>query len=212
MLRLFGLDLPVADWAKEEGVADSEVQQRILDLVVRKMAEKAASWGPEVMRDVEKSLLLQVLDQVWKEHLLGLDHLRHGIGLRAYGQKDPLNEYKGEAFEMFNAMLEDLDERVTLLLSHMELQITGPDGARMTFGPPRPSGATRESFEDPAFARESDPRENEDRQNYGDAVVMTRPDVAVDPADPTTWGKVGRNQACPCGSGRKYKHCHGRDS
>ena len=208
MLRLFGLDLPVADWAKEEGVADTEMKDRIVELVVRKMADKAATWGPEIMRDVEKNLLLQVLDQVWKEHLLGLDHLRHGIGLRAYGQKDPLNEYKGEAFEMFNAMLDDLDERVTQLLSHMELQIAGPDGGRLTFGP-RPSGPTRESFEDPAFARESDPRLDDERQNYGDAVVMTRPDVAVDPADPSTWGKVGRNQACPCGSGRKYKHCHG---
>ena len=114
ILRIFGLDLPVADWAKEEGVADSEIKERIVALVTRKMADKAATWGPDVMREVEKSLLLQVLDQVWKEHLLSLDHLRHGIGLRAYGQKDPLNEYKGEAFEMFNTMLGDLDERVTI--------------------------------------------------------------------------------------------------
>ena len=127
VLRVFGLDLPVQEWAQEEGVADAEVRERITDSVAKKMAEKAATWGPEVMRDVEKSLLLQVLDQVWKEHLLAMDHLRQGIGLRAYGQKDPLNEYKSEAFEMFNDMLTELDDRITLILSQMELQVTGVD-------------------------------------------------------------------------------------
>ncbi|MDP7100523.1 MAG: preprotein translocase subunit SecA, partial [Rhodospirillales bacterium] len=125
-LRLFGLDLPVEDWGKEEGVADEQILERINDAANRKMAEKAASWGPVVMRDIEKNLLLQVLDQVWKEHLLALDHLRQGIGLRAYAQKDPLNEYKGEAFDMFNGMLTELDERITIILAHMELQLTDP--------------------------------------------------------------------------------------
>jgi len=125
--RLFGLDLPTTEWAKEEGVADEQILERITEAVTHKMAEKAATWGLEVMRDVEKSLLLQVLDQVWKEHLLSLDHLRQGIGLRAYAQKDPLNEYKGEAFDMFNAMLAELDERITVILAQMELQFSDPN-------------------------------------------------------------------------------------
>ena len=149
MKRIFGLDLPVSEWAKEEGVADAEVEDRILDRVNRKMAEKAATWGPEIMRDVEKSLLLQILDQVWKEHLLSLDHLRQGIGLRAYGQKDPLNEYKGEAFEMFNGMLDELDERVSQVLAHMELQLTGIDEMGIF---DRDAPETVEGYQDPAFA------------------------------------------------------------
>ena len=206
-LRIFGLDLPVADWAKEEGVADSEIKERIVTQVTRKMADKAATWGPEVMREVEKSLLLQVLDQVWKEHLLALDHLRHGIGLRAYGQKDPLNEYKGEAFEMFNAMLGDLDERVTLLLAHIELRTTNFDQNTLHFGP-APTNV-RETTQDPAFAQ--------DRAGdgaYGDAVTSGISGArggadVIDAQNPETWVRTGRNQPCPCGSGRKYKHCHG---
>jgi preprotein translocase subunit SecA len=156
------------------------------------------------MREVEKSLLLQVLDQVWKEHLLALDHLRHGIGLRAYGQKDPLNEYKGEAFEMFNAMLSELDDRVTLILSHMELQVADPAQLR---APPRQPVHVQESFQDPAFAEAAPARP---RGNYGDATSAVARAATLDPNDPTSWGKTGRNEPCPCGSGRKYKHCHGQ--
>ena len=112
VLRIFNLDLPLTEWAAEEGIADEEIRTRLLDITDRKMAEKAANYGADVMRMVEKSLLLQILDQVWKEHLLSLDHLRQGIGLRAYGQRDPLNEYKREAFALFEAMLERLRERV----------------------------------------------------------------------------------------------------
>mgnify|MGYP000203419233 CR=1 FL=1 len=220
VLRIFGLDLPVADWAKEEGVADTEVNERITQAVARKMAEKAATWGPEVMRDVEKSLLLQILDQVWKEHLLALDHLRQGIGLRAYGQKDPLNEYKSEAFDMFNAMLDELDERITLVLAHIQIQLSGIDEMGIF---DREAPETQETFEDPAFANSGDGGRGGDREaalvnggsTYGDAVQPTQPlqsrqaSSVVDPQDPSTWGKVGRNAPCPCGSGKKYKHCHG---
>ncbi len=101
VLRIFNLDLPIVAWAKEEGIADEEIRQRLRTAADGKMAEKAANYGPDVMRMVEKSLLLQILDQLWKEHLLALDHLRQGIGLRAYGQRDPLNEYKRESFELF---------------------------------------------------------------------------------------------------------------
>jgi preprotein translocase subunit SecA len=101
--RILGLDLPIADWAKEEGIADTEISERLLQASDRKMAEKAANYGPEIMRDVEKSLLLQLLDQMWKEHLLTLDHLRQGIGLRVW-QRDPLNGYKREAFNLLETV------------------------------------------------------------------------------------------------------------
>ena len=215
-LRLFGLDLPVEDWAKEEGVADEQILERINDAANRKMAEKAASWGPEVMRDVEKNLLLQVLDQVWKEHLLALDHLRQGIGLRAYAQKDPLNEYKGEAFDMFNGMLTELDERITIILAHMEPQLTDPselglhgtsdtfeitqDTAGFGYGDELLEGGEYEEGEFGGTGLEEMPA--------SPVVVRESADV-IDPEDPATWGKVGRNAPCPCDSGKKFKHCHG---
>ncbi len=216
ILRLFGLDLPVADWTKEEGVADGEIKERITDAANRKMAEKAATWSPEVMRNVEKNLLLQVLDQVWKEHLLGLDHLRQGIGLRAYAQKDPLNEYKGEAFETFNGMLTELDERITMILSHMQLQFTDENGADMF---ERQQGETFENFKDPAFIDAEPESIYEDAELAGGTglneltttpLVFRESASVIDPDDPSTWGKVGRNAPCPCGSGKKFKQCHGK--
>jgi len=183
--RVLNLDLPIIDWAKEEGIADQEILHRILEAATAKMAAKEAEYGPETMRMVEKSLLLQILDQVWKDHLLQLDHLRQGISLRAYGQRDPLNEYKREAFNLFEAALDDLRERVTSVLAHVELRVGDPDlGAALTPPPPQ--------------AQEIHP----------DPVSAIAP-VQIDPNDPNTWGLVSRNAPCPCGSGRKYKHCHG---
>src|SRR5690606_27461450 len=145
-LRLLALDLPIADWAKEEGIDADTVRERILQASDRKMAEKAANFGPDIMRMAEKSLLLQLLDQAWKDHLLALDHLRHGIQLRAYGQRDPLNEYKREAFEMFESMLDRLRETVTGVLSHIEIR--RPEEAI----PERRPQAMQESRRDPALA------------------------------------------------------------
>ncbi len=213
--RLFALDLPVAEWAKEEGIADDEIKARITDAVERKMAEKAANYGPEIMRMAEKSILLQVLDQAWKDHLLQLDHLRQGINLRAYGQRDPLNEYKREAFELFERMLKTLRETVISLLSHIEIRVAPqePEPA-MPSEPDR--SRYRELHPEPAFANGGDEPPRMGRDGGGTAAaVRTAPrraaaGAALDPADPTTWGKVARNAPCPCGSGRKYKHCHGR--
>jgi preprotein translocase subunit SecA len=215
-LRLFGLDLPVEDWGKEEGVADEQILERINDAANRKMAEKAASWGPVVMRDIEKNLLLQVLDQVWKEHLLALDHLRQGIGLRAYAQKDPLNEYKGEAFDMFNGMLTELDERITIILAHMELQLTDPrelglhgttdtfeitqDTAEFGYGDDLLYGEAYEEGEFDGTGLSELP---------ASPLVVRESAAVIDPENPSTWGKVGRNASCPCDSGKKFKHCHG---
>src|SRR2546430_8118933 len=133
-LRLPALDLPLADWAKEEGIGGEEVRERITAAADRKMAEKSANYGPELMRMAEKSLLLQLLDQAWKDHLLSLDHLRQGINLRAYAQRDPLNEYKREAFELFEEMLVNLRQQVTSVLSHVELRMAPPPPEMTPFG------------------------------------------------------------------------------
>ncbi|MEE2999138.1 MAG: preprotein translocase subunit SecA [Pseudomonadota bacterium] len=206
-MRIFGLDLPVDEWAKEEGVADEQILERIIEATNKKMAEKAANWGLDVMREVEKNLLLQVLDQVWKEHLLALDHLRQGIGLRAYGQKDPLNEYKGEAFDMFNGMLRELDERITTILAQMEIQLTDPSEIGQTTG-----SETFEISQDPNYAGhfgESEYENMNENEIASSPILLRESADIIDPEDPSTWGKVGRNSACPCESGKKFKHCHG---
>jgi len=197
-MRVLGLDLPIAEWAEEEGIADEEIRQRITDASDRKMAERAVRYGPDIMRMAEKSLLLQLLDQHWKDHLLSLDHLRQGIGLRAYGQRDPLNEYKREAFDLFEAMLVRLRESVTMVLSHLELRFAPPES---DMGP-RPATGTREHRPGNGQDRVPPPRRV--------AVAGRVAADARDPGDTGTWGKVGRNERCPCGSGKKYKHCHGR--
>ena len=201
--RVFDLDLPFGAWASEEGVGPVEIRERLAHEVDRQMAEKAANYGRDLWRMVEKNLLLQILDQHWKEHLLALDHLRQGIGLRAYGQRDPLNEYKSEAFALFESLLTELREHVTTLLAHVELHLERREGM-----PPAPTSPQ------PADIQEShiDPLTGEDEMEFAaagsGALVKERP--KVDPADPSTWGKVPRNSRCPCGSGRKYKHCHGK--
>ena len=206
VLRIFGTDLPVRDWAKEEGIADREIRERLTDITDRRMAEKAANFGPEVMRSVEKSLLLQLLDQLWKEHLLTLDHLRQGIGLRAYAQRDPLNEYKQEAFEMFQEMLDSLRERITQVLNHVELQLDSPDDAIFQHS----EQEMIESRTDPAFANDSRALGEDSITEMPPLPTSTRKAAAdIDPNDPSTWGRVSRNEPCPCGSGNKYKRCHG---
>ena len=152
---------------------------------------------------------MQLFDQSWKDHLLHLDHLRQGIGLRAYGQKDPLNEYKREAFNLFSDLLTGLREQVVSLLATLQLRMEPPPmpemPAQMQRGP-RGSGAGRGACsDDPAF----DPAD----PDGGGVATLQRPRAdagAVDPNDPATWGKVARNAPCPCGSGKKFKHCHGR--
>ena len=205
-LRVFGLDLPITDWAKEEGIADEEILERLSKAVEERMAAKTAAYGPEIMRDVEKSLLLQLLDQLWKDHLLSLDHLRQGIGLRAYAQKDPLNEYKREAFHLFDDMLNMLRERVTQVLAHVELEVA-PDEALFQQSPQQ----VTETRQDPAFVGEAAFAGGDGEEALALAPVMRRQAAeTVDPDDPATWGRVSRNVACPCNSGRKYKHCHGK--
>ena len=196
--RVFNLDLPVVEWGREEGIAEEAIHTRLTEAIDSAAASKAANYGPEVMRYIEKSLLLQMFDTVWKEHLLALDHLRQGIGLRAYGQRDPLNEYKAEAFALFNAMLDDLRERVVSTLSRVELSAEPPPLPRAL-----PAGMV-ENFAAPALAG-ADQFGGGEAWQMGEAALL-----AFDANDPTTWGGTQRNAPCPCGSGKKYKHCHGR--
>tara|TARA_B100001123_G_scaffold328215_1_gene369298 strand:- start:6388 stop:9096 length:2709 start_codon:yes stop_codon:yes gene_type:complete len=196
--RILGLELPISQWAKEEGIADEEVRQRVINASDRAIAEKVANYGPEVMRMVEKTLLLQLLDQHWKDHLLQLDHLRSGIGLRAYGQRDPLREYQGEAFSMFEAMLSSLREQVTTALCHVQLRLDEEPKIRQPT-----SGNIVESRVNPFDAK---PEETQPKPHP----PPRRTSQALDPGNPSTWGKVPRNAPCPCDSGKKYKQCHGK--
>ena len=203
--RLLGLDLPLSDWAKEEGIADQEITERLIDESDKKMAAKAASARSEVWRQVEKSIVLQMLDQQWKEHLLHLDHLRQGINLRAFGQKDPLNEYKTEAFAAFEIMLDTMREMVTQTLSLVEINFDGVGADLMM-----PGSAPQEMHEgrdDPALEGEGSVMPGQQTDNVRPLPVQER--RPFDKNDPNTWGKVPRNAPCPCGSGKKYKHCHG---
>ncbi len=210
-LRILALDLPIEDWANEEGIADEGILQRLIEAGDRKMAEKAALYGAETLRTVEKGLLLEILDQTWKEHLLGLDYLRQGINLRAYGQRDPLNEYKTEAFAMFEKMLRQLRVNVTQYLCHLELSFETPDELEMFAHPEMPSDIY-ETRLDPALAGQDGAYGG--GEVYGgeepSGTVRYASGENLDPNDPTTWGKVSRNAPCPCGSGKKYKFCHGR--
>ena len=232
-IRILGLDLPIKEWAAEEGIADEEIRERLIKASASKMAAKTANYGAELMRMAEKSLLLQLLDQAWKEHLLALDHLRQGIGLRAYGQKDPLNEYKREAFNMFEEMLNSLRETVTSVMCHLELSIDAEELAAMEEAE-YASQEMHETRTDPAFADGGNKGSGNRGQGMHPAAVMqpaganvlsASADPAdappgwvldkglgrwVDPGDPETWGKVPRNAVCPCGSGKKFKHCHGK--
>ena len=204
-LRLFNLDLPVVDWSKEEGIADQEIRERITEASDKKMAARIANYGVEIWHSVEKQVLLSVLDKQWKDHLLSLDHLRHGIALRAYGQRDPLNEYKKEAFELFEAMLGQVRDEVTMLLSRLEVHVNTPDAMQLQRKPQE----MHETRQDPALAGAG--AAPGDAPAEAPQPTQTRAAAAkIDPNDPSTWGKVPRNAPCPCGSGKKYKQCHGK--
>ena len=214
---VFGIGLPIDEWANEEGIADQEIEERILKAVDEKAQAKELDVGPESFRQIEKMVLLQTLDHLWREHLVTLEHLRQVIGFRAYGQRDPLNEYKSEAFVLFESVLSRLREAVTGQLMHVEL--APPDQQPELQAPELP----------PMEAHHVDPFSGYDELALADAAIAAegrtapppaekRPPLqtrkkseAVDPGDPATWGKTARNSACPCGSGKKYKHCHGKN-
>ena len=200
--KVLTLQLPIDEWVKEEGIAEEEVRERMVRAADEHMAAKVAKYGADIMRYVEKSVLLQTLDHLWREHLVMLDHLRQVIGLRGYGQRDPLNEYKSEAFSLFDTLLTRLREAVAAQLMRVEVMNEPP--------PIEPLP--------PMQAHHVNPLTGEDELSLAPAQIAAQAAMAASsssPAarntnDPASWGKVGRNEPCPCGSGKKYKHCHGR--
>ena len=204
--RVFGVSLPVQDWGREEGMDETGLRERVEQALTQHAAEKEARLGPDLMRLIEKNFLIQTLDGVWKEHLHALDRLRQGIGLRAYGQRDPLNEYKSEAFVLFNVMLEELKERVVSMLARVEMAVDPappPPLESLVFSQPQlSSGFFADQVGDdgmPVF--EGQGMERAGTYAGGDVADLPKPDGQE---------MVGRNAPCPCGSGKKYKHCHGR--
>jgi preprotein translocase subunit SecA len=201
------LDLPVEEWAAEQGVNDETILNRILTAADQKAADKVAAHGVEMINQIERSLILQILDQTWKEHLLALDHLRQGINLRAYGQRDPLNEYKREAFQLFATMLDEVREQVTRYLSNQVANYLADMASRPPeeIFPTPPRQEMHETRRDPALDMDPGFVAAGPAMGYGgDDALMTAPP----PTD--AWGKIARNAPCPCNSGKKFKHCHGQ--
>ncbi|RUU13019.1 preprotein translocase subunit SecA [Mesorhizobium sp. USDA-HM6] len=200
--QYLNLDLPVEDWVKEEGIAEDDIRERISAAAEAAAKERAERFGPDVMSYVERSVVLQTLDHLWREHIVNLDHLRSVVGFRGYAQRDPLQEYKGEAFELFQGMLGNLRQAVTAQLMRVEL-------VRQAAEAPPPEAPDM-------FGSHLDGTTGEDDFQGGETALLVRQESNAivapenrDPKNPATWGKVGRNEACPCGSGKKYKHCHG---
>ena len=196
---ILGLELPLAEWAAEEGMANEEIHERVLSAANARAAEREALLGAEQMRSFEKNILLQTIDLQWREHLVHLDHLRNVIGLRGYGQRDPLNEYKTEAFSLFEKLLGDLRSNVTRYLMTIEFQFAEPEPE------PNPLQFT-EVHMDPMTG------ENERALSLaGAGADLSGEQRAALPisALPEGWQRTSRNANCPCGSGRKFKHCHG---
>jgi preprotein translocase subunit SecA len=190
------MDLPVEAWAKEEGIAEDNIRERLMELGDKAAAEKMERFGPDIAKYVEKSVVLQAVDTLWREHLVNLDHLRSVVGFRGYAQRDPLNEYKSEAFELFQALLTNLRSSVTSQLSRVEI-------VRQAAEAPAPTLPDMFGEHIDGSTGMNDFGEGLDQEPLFVAAEERNPD------DPSTWGKIGRNEACPCGSGKKFKHCHG---
>jgi len=188
VIERMGMDEKVMAWAEEEGVDDEAIIERLCDASDKMMAAKVAQFGPESMRTIEKQILLQTIDGKWRDHLLTLEHLRSVVGFRSYAQRDPLNEYKSESFQLFESLLESLREEVTQKLSQI-----------------RPlSNEEQEAMMQKMLAQQ------QAAQPVASGVADAPNAVGFDENDKTTWGNPGRNDSCPCGSGKKFKHCHGK--
>lgn len=193
--QYLNLDLPVVQWAAEEGIDENDILERVTAAADKEAADRAERFGPEIMQYVERSVVLQTLDHLWREHIVNLDHLRSVIGFRGYAQRDPLQEYKSEAFELFQGLLGNLRQAVTAQLMRVEL-------VREAAEAPQPAPPVM-------HGHHIDPLTGEDDFGGDVGTLLAPPPVKRDATDPSTWGKVSRNELCPCGSGKKYKHCHG---
>ena len=203
LARLSGVDLPIAEWAAEKEMESEKLVDKVIEAIDAKVAEKNAGVPAEIVRLVEKSILLQELDSLWKDHIATLEYMRHTIVLRAYGQKDPLNEYKKEAFNLFSDMLNQLGEKVTFILLRTVIQSKDADKVENQNPKHTNVQAIHESPTSLVGGQpEPETAEKQEPFQYNKG--------SVDPNNPATWGKVARNDLCPCGSGKKYKHCHGQ--
>ena len=205
----FGKAYPIHDWAKEEGVADTEISEKLLEETATLAAARAAEVGPDNMRRLEKAILLHVVDTNWREHLQQLDHLRSVIWMRGHAQRDPINEFKTEAFGLFGSLLDSLRRDVVRMLMHV--QVRQPEDAI----PAQRDVEMTESHLDPITGEnEMAPPPGEPPRSRGASTGITTMSAfnrarGVDTKDPATWVNAPRNGPCPCGSGRKFKHCHG---
>jgi preprotein translocase subunit SecA len=207
ILHLTGLDLPLEVWAAEEGIANEEIEERLQKLAEQRMDDRLKMLGDEQMRSLEKQFLLQMIDMHWREHLMHLDHLRAVIGLRGYGQRDPLNEYKTEAFTMFEGLLVNLRHSVTRWLMTMEIRFQAPEEEQQPFAEapplPQPKRQFQEVHLDPVTGH------NERAAKMSDDLTPEQREQLPVTALPGGWENTSRNGLCPCGSGKKFKHCHG---
>ena len=194
---LVGVEAPVMEWGDEEGVDAEVIRERLEAASDEMMAKKAEAFGPDTMRQIEKQVLLQTIDSKWREHLLTLEHLRSVVGFRGYAQRDPLNEYKSEAFQLFESMLDTLREDVSKQLGQVRPMTEEEQKAMLQ----------QMAAQQAAMSRAAEAANPQQGTPPVDAEAALE---AFDEADPTTWGNPGRNDACPCGSGKKFKHCHGR--
>ncbi len=191
------IDPPLAEWADEDGVDDHEIIERLYAAADKMMAEKAEAFGPETMRNIEKQILLQTIDEKWREHLVTLEHLRSVVGFRGYAQRDPLNEYKTEAFQLFETLLDSLRADVTKKLAQIR-PMTEEERAQLMAQLAQQQAALQAAQQRATAVAQGEPEPS------GDAAP------GFDENDPTTWGNPGRNEPRPCGSGKKFKQCHGR--
>ncbi|MEO5367947.1 MAG: preprotein translocase subunit SecA [Magnetococcus sp. WYHC-3] len=202
MVRQFNVAVPVTEWQSEDGVTAPVVRQRCLEALAAYQTQRDERLGAPLMRHMEKSILLQILDHLWKEHLLNMDHLKDGIHLRGYAQKDPLNEYKREAFELFADLLQRIRSEAVEILARVEIR-TQSDVERMEEERARQARERALSLEHPStggYGNDTPPVDGDAEGAEDSAGTTVRRDG----------DKVGRNQPCPCGSGKKYKQCHGR--
>jgi preprotein translocase subunit SecA len=206
MKEVAGIDFPMQDWVKEEGIADEEIRERVTKAVDQIYQGKREKYSPEIMNQVEKAVLLQTLDRLWREHIITVDYLRQVIHLRGYGQRDPLNEYKTEGYTLFTDMVNRLKENVTAQMMRIEIQTRPMDGDDML--PDEDDLPEMEAHHLDLTTGEDDVREGAPILSTGSG--LRRKAVKFDPKNPETWGDVGRNDMCPCGSGKRYKHCHGK--
>ena len=216
-IQSLGLNEPVMKWAAEEGVDQADMQTRLVEASDKLMVEKTTAFGPDTMRNIEKQILLQTIDGKWREHLLTLEHLRSVVGFRGYAQRDPLNEYKTESFQLFEGLLDSLRTDVTQKLSQirpmsqeeqqamiaqMAEQQRRVAAAPVALAPLAPTAPL-------AVAPVAGTTAAAGATAAAEAIVPGQPRDGFVETDPATWGNPGRNDTCPCGSGKKFKHCHG---